>query len=143
MKTRVFSTPLRTIVILMLAVFVVLAGDKKSKDSDSLKAELTDQEEVQLTWNGTDNAAQFAVYRAEVNKVTEDLDYAKLEFTKVETVKEAKFTDKMLTENDKDQPLPALLVYYVAALDKAGKEIDKSSYAEVSLPMQEKSKMIN
>lgn len=143
MKTRVFSTPLRTIAILLLAVFVVLAGEKKSKDSDSLKAELTDQQEIQLSWTGTDNAAQFAVYRAEVNKVTEDLDYSKLEFTKVEAVKEAKFTDMILTESKKDQPSPALLVYYVATIDKAGKEIAKSSYAEVSLPMQEKSKMIN
>jgi hypothetical protein len=143
MKTRVFSIPLRTIVILMLAGFVVLAGDKKSKETDSLKAELTEQQEIQLSWMGTDNAAQFAVYRAEVNEVSEDLDYSKLEFTKVEAVKEAKFTDKILTESDKDQPLPALLVYYVATIDKAGKEVDKSSYAEVSLSMQEKDKLIN
>ena len=143
MKNQVFSSLLRSIAILSLAGFIAFAGDKKVKAPDSLKAELTEQQEIQLSWIGADNAAQFAVYRAEVDQVTEDLDYSKLEFTKLEVVKEAAFTDKILTESNKDQPLPAMLVYYVASIDKAGKEVDKSSYAEVSLSMQEKSKLIN
>ena len=143
MKNQVFSSLLRSIAILMLAGFVVFAGDKKSKDQDSLKAELTDQQEIQLSWIGADNAAQFAVYRAEVDQVTEDLDYSKLEFTKLEVVKEAKFIDTFFTESSKDQPLPSLVIYYVTSIDKAGKESDKSSYAEVSLSMSPKQKMIN
>lgn len=142
MKNRMFSF-LFSIVILLLAGFVAFAGDSKVKAPDSLKAELTEQQEIQLSWLGADNATQYGVYRAEVNKVTEDLDYTKLKFTKVEVVKEAKFTDKILTESNKDRPLPALLIYYVTAIDKAGKEGDKSNYAEVSSAMKSKGEMIN
>ena len=143
MTYPLFSSLLRSIVILSLAGFIALAGDQKAKAPDSLKAELTDQQEIQLSWMGADNAAQFGIYRAEVNTVTEDLDYSKLEFTKVEVVKEAKFTDKILTESNKDQPLPSLFVYYVTSIDKSGKEVGKSNYAEVSLSTKSKEKMLN
>lgn len=142
MKNHV-SSILLSIVIILLAGLVAFAGDSKAKAPDSLKAELTDQQEIQLSWMGSENAAQFAVYRAEVSKVSEKLDYSKLEFTKVGVVKEAKFTDKILTESEKDQPLPALFVYYVTAIDKAGKEGDKSNYAEVNTSMKAKAEIIN
>ena len=138
-----FDSLLRGIILLSFAGFIAFGGERKVEAPDSLKAELTDQQEIQLSWMGADNATQFGVYRAEVSNATEDLDYSKLEFTKVEIAKEAKFTDMILTESNTDQPLPALLVYYVVALDRAGKEGEKSNYAEISLSMKSKEKIIN
>jgi hypothetical protein len=133
----------RSIVILSVLGLVAYAGDEKSNAPDSLKAELTEQHEVQLSWMGTQSASQFGVYRAEVKKVSEDLDYSKLEFTKLETVKENEFTDKILIEDTEGQLLPELVVYYVATIDKSGKQGDKSNYAEVNLSMESKEKIIN
>ena len=143
MKKYVIQSLLRSIVILSVLGLVAFAGDKESNAPDSLKAELTEQQEIQLSWIGAQNAPQFGVYRAEVNKMSEDLDYSKLEFSKLEVVKDTKFTDKVLTEGNKDQPLPKLFVYYVTTIDKTGKEGDKSNYAEVSLSMKAKEKIIN
>lgn len=143
MKNHVIQSLFRSIVILSVLGLVAYAGDEKSNAPDSLKAELTEQHEVQLSWIGAHNVSQFGVYRAEVNKTSDDLDYSKLKFTKLEVVKEAKFTDKILSENKEDQPLPKLVVYYVATIDKSGKEGDKSNYAEVNLTMESEKKIIN
>ena len=143
MKNHLIQSLFRSIVILSVLGFIAYAGDEKSNAPDSLKAELTEQHEVQLSWIGNQSASQFGVYRAEVNKISKDLDYSKLEFTKLETVEENKFTDNILSEDTEDQPLPELVVYYVAAIDKSGKEGDKSNYVEVNLLMKSKEKIIN
>ncbi len=143
MRYPLFSSVLRSIFLVTLAGFIAFAGEDKAKAPDSLKAELTEEQNIQLNWIGTENAKQFGIYRAEVYEMPQDLDYSELKFTKVETVKKPEYTDKVLTEEAKTESSPALLVYYVTAIDKAGKEGTRSDYAEVNLLVEPEEKTIN
>lgn len=133
MKQNLFSSLIRSIVVLALAASVVLAGEGKMKAPDSLKAELTGDQLIQLDWTDAGKATQFAVYRAEIHKLSEKLDYSGLKFTNVGSAEEAKFSDGFLAAGETQDNLPVMLVYYVTAVGKDGLESNRSNYAEVLL----------
>ncbi len=131
--------------VLVFSVYMlIIAGNTQMNEANgpsNLKAEHTQDNNIQLTWNAADGASQYAVYRATVTKKTDqqmnqskqdtkgwNTDYSKLDFRQIATTEDTKYVDKTAVT---DAMGANKIVYYVTAKKEDGSKGEKSNYAEV------------
>lgn len=100
----------------------------------------TNENKVSLKWNSlvSEPVASFNIYRVEIDDKNKDSKLADLSFKNIGSTKELSFTDEFNIDELKNE---RNFSYYVAALDKNGKEIGKSEFGKAKLLIKENKPM--